>query len=293
MAAIRLLTDARTVQSFIVRNLSPASTLKVDGSIGPMTLAAARISLGKLMTQSMFQTNTGFTIDTASDQRVMTAVEQHLLKSFLPKAEDIGKIDGLVGPRTQYALELYQNKIRDLPTPEHLSPTPYQAPKRWTALGQDFGTQKDIIKNFGQPATESNLMFVSTPYELVLDWQKETKVRRIRVHKKVANSVEIALARILEHYGEENIVRLGLNQFGGSYNPRKMRGSTTTWSTHAWGIAIDWDADRNGLRSNSTNAYFATKKECSAFLDIWESVGWISLGRVRNYDWMHVQAPRL
>ncbi len=63
-------------------------------------------------------------------------------------------------------------------------------------------------------------------------------------------------------------------------------------STHSWGIAIDWDADRNPLRATSKTALLATPPYAK-FLDLWEEEGFVSLGRARNYDWMHVQAARL
>ena len=61
---------------------------------------------------------------------------------------------------------------------------------------------------------------------------------------------------------------------------------------HAWGIAIDWDADRNPLRATSKDAAMATPRYAK-FLDLWEEEGWLSLGRARNFDWMHVQAATL
>ena len=70
-----------------------------------------------------------------------------------------------------------------------------------------------------------------------------------------------------------------------------MRGGTR-WSTHAWGIAIDYDPDRNQLKWGRDRAAFA-RPEYDAWWRLWEEEGWVSLGRTRNYDWMHVQAAKL
>jgi hypothetical protein len=99
------------------------------------------------------------------------------------------------------------------------------------------------------------------------------------------------MTKILKIYGHDALVRLGLDQFGGCLNVRKMRNGSA-WSTHAWGIAIDWDADRNQLRWGKDRALMA-QPEYAPFLDAWEAEGWLSLGRARNFDWMHVQAARL
>jgi hypothetical protein len=74
-------------------------------------------------------------------------------------------------------------------------------------------------------------------------------------------------------------------------NVRKMRGSDA-WSMHSWGIALDFDANRNALRMTSKEAAFA-KPAYNQWWKLWEDEGWVSLGRERNYDWMHVQAARL
>jgi hypothetical protein len=70
-----------------------------------------------------------------------------------------------------------------------------------------------------------------------------------------------------------------------------MRGGSA-WSTHAWGIAIDWNPSSNKLKWGREQATLA-RPEYDAWWDIWEEEGWLSLGRARNYDWMHVQAARL
>jgi len=61
---------------------------------------------------------------------------------------------------------------------------------------------------------------------------------------------------------------------------------------HAWSIAIDFDPARNKLSWNNTRARLA-KPDAVKFWELWEAEGWVSLGRARNYDWMHVQAARL
>ncbi|MCA1748660.1 MAG: M15 family metallopeptidase [Sphingomonadales bacterium] len=70
-----------------------------------------------------------------------------------------------------------------------------------------------------------------------------------------------------------------------------MRGGSS-WSMHSWGIAIDFDPANNQLRWGRDRARMA-KPAYAPFLNAWESEGWISLGRERNFDWMHVQAARL
>ena len=70
-----------------------------------------------------------------------------------------------------------------------------------------------------------------------------------------------------------------------------MRGGTQ-YSMHSWGIAIDFDPERNQLNWGRDRARLAAA-DCVPFWDIWEAEGWVSLGRARNFDWMHVQAARL
>jgi hypothetical protein len=61
---------------------------------------------------------------------------------------------------------------------------------------------------------------------------------------------------------------------------------------HSWGIAIDYDPNRNKLRWGAEKAVFA-REEYKPWWEFWEEEGWISLGRSRNFDWMHVQAARI
>jgi hypothetical protein len=61
---------------------------------------------------------------------------------------------------------------------------------------------------------------------------------------------------------------------------------------HAWSIAIDFDPARNQLSWSHTRARLA-KPDAVKFWEFWESEGWVSLGRAKDYDWMHIQAARV
>ena len=92
---------------------------------------------------------------------------------------------------------------------------------------------------------------------------------------------------LLEHYGLDEIKRLGIDLFGGCFAFRKMRGGND-YSRHCWAIAIDLNPDKNSLKQTSKTAQFA-KPEYKPMIDIFYKHGFISLGREKNYDWMHFE----
>lgn len=152
-------------------------------------------------------------------------------------------------------------------------------------------TQAEVRKGtsrFGSPGNEAMLTSITPPYTLYYDGKP---VRSIRVHQAVALHVQQALREVLEHYGEAEIHRLGLDLYGGSYNYR----STSTGkalSMHAWGIALDFAPDTNAYHTKKPRATLS-RPECEAWWRIWESHGAVSLGRECDMDWMHLQFARL
>ena len=117
------------------------------------------------------------------------------------------------------------------------------------------------------------------------------EVNTFGVHRAVADSVRGALKDVLAHYGLAEIKRLGLDDYAGSYCNR----STSTGSAksmHAWDIALDFAAGKNGYATKSPKASLS-HPDCEKWWKIWESYGAVSLGRERNYDWMHLQFARL
>jgi len=83
---------------------------------------------------------------------------------------------------------------------------------------------------------------------------------------------------------------LKLDLWGGCLNVRRMRGGRK-YSTHSWGIAVDYDPLHNRLKWGRDKALFA-RPEYNKWWEFWEKEGWVSLGRTRNFDWMHIQAAK-
>jgi hypothetical protein len=151
---------------------------------------------------------------------------------------------------------------------------------------QNYQSMVEFYGPVGENQTRLEL-----PYNLKLAWDTSAVVRRITCNEKVCKSLYRIFEQTLKTYGLKEIQRLRLDLFGGCLNVRKMRGGSS-WSIHSWGAAIDLDPDRNTLRMTSKQASFA-KTEYRDFWKIVESEGWVSLGREKNYDWMHFQAALL
>lgn len=221
-----------------------------------------------------------------SAARKHIAVQQLVL---LRLGFDPGKIDGLIGPQTTFAYDLF--KSRD---PEALATfkdadtrrKPLIAPKHSSWPKQSASL---MDKYFGEKGT--NQSSLKLPFPMRIAWNKDQACTKITLNKKVIESAGRAFERIASRYDARARARLGLDLFGGSLNVRRMRGGSA-WSIHSWGCAIDFDPERNQLKWNRRKSMLASP-ECEDFWGIWEEEGWVSLGRARDYDWMHVQAAQL
>ena len=150
-------------------------------------------------------------------------------------------------------------------------------------------TTQQAIKKYGTP-NETGAGYLETiisPYPLRIAWDTDTTTLKLRCHKLIAPNLKAVLVDLLAHYGLEKIKELGIDLYGGCFNYRKMRGGSS-WSKHAWGIAIDLDPARNKLKETSRTARFA-RPEYKAMIDIFYKHGFISLGIEKNYDWMHFE----
>lgn len=187
--------------------------------------------------------------------------------------------DGIVGPKTAAALKPNPIPDRDA-APAH--PEPVQAKPVWPR-------QAECMRFYGNVGTNQTSLIL--PFPMRIAWDLRKTVTRITLHEKVHDSAKRCFERIADAYTAEKRREIGIDLFGGSLNVRKMRGGTS-WSMHSWGIAIDFDPARNQLTWGRDRARLA-KPDCETFWRIWEDEGWVSLGRTRGYDFMHIQAARL
>lgn len=165
-------------------------------------------------------------------------------------------------------------------------------------------TSTQILSLYGAPGDEDNLTRINFPYPMHLAWAPGQKVTSTQCHVKVAPKFLAVFNDILKQYGQTEIQKLGIDLFGGLLNVRPMRGAEakhaaalrkgdldtaySCLSRHAWGIAIDLDPARNGLKTKWKNAQFSNP-EYKAMVDIFYKHGFMSYGRDRDYDAMHFE----
>jgi hypothetical protein len=150
-------------------------------------------------------------------------------------------------------------------------------------------TQAQCRRFYGAPGSGHKRLVL--PYQMTIAWDKRQHISSFTIHEKCHDSALRALQNIAEIYSRDEIKRLGLDLFGGCFNNRPMRGGSQL-SMHAYACAIDFDPERNQLKWGKPKALLS-HADAAPFWECWEKEGWISLGRVRNFDWMHVQAARL
>lgn len=153
--------------------------------------------------------------------------------------------------------------------------------------------QRDCANFYGDPrdangkasaAWESkNLVLIKCPWTLRYDGKP---VSGIRIHKKCAESLTRVLNAIWERCGrsQEEIDRIGMSVYGGSYNFRVMRGGSSL-SMHSYGCAVDFDPPRNGLGNKNPAMDRRVIEE-------FEREGWEWGGHWSRPDGMHFQAAR-
>tara|TARA_R110002167_G_scaffold45083_1_gene135544 strand:+ start:21433 stop:22215 length:783 start_codon:yes stop_codon:yes gene_type:complete len=241
----------------------------IDGKFGPKSVEASHKYYSFPSTWNISKIRTGV---------LQVACIRHNIS--------IGEVDGLWGNMTQSGYErLLKSKDITLKFPKvnpHINVS-----KRYNNWPKQ--NYSSMVKFYGRIGENQTLL--TLPYKMKLAWDLDVTVSRMSCHEKVHDSLERIFKKTLEHYGQDLISELHLDYFGGCLNVRKMRGGNA-WSMHSWGTAVDIDPARNRLKWGRDKAFLA-RPEYEPFWKIVESEGWTSLGRSRNYDYMHFQSANL
>lgn len=185
--------------------------------------------------------------------------------------------DDVWGPRTNHA---YQNMVlRKRLELRKNSPWPEADDASVTAF---FG-KHGVAGGYTPPMSK-----VEVPFKFYLYGNLAEIIRVIYVHEKIAEPYSRVLERIWAYYNEDQkaLDETGFPNWYGCYNPRRMRGGTR-WSKHSWAIATDHDADRNRLGSTRKNSWLPEE-----IVDLFETEGFMNLGRYQDSDRMHFQSTK-
>lgn len=152
-------------------------------------------------------------------------------------------------------------------------------PNPWPATDQ-----VSLTAYYGRPGDESRLVSIEFPIPMRYDGQP---VKRTRVHERCAASLLDILSEISERYGDQPHIMKAVQDYGGIYNNRAMRGGSTP-SLHARGAAIDLAAGPNGNRV----AWPVEATMPLEVMEVFSAHGWLSAGAFWGRDAMHFQATR-
>tara|TARA_R110000772_G_scaffold18184_3_gene50776 strand:- start:6175 stop:6864 length:690 start_codon:yes stop_codon:yes gene_type:complete len=158
------------------------------------------------------------------------------------------EIDGSMGKKTRAAMDDYAWESRT-----RVSPVP-GLENNLVLQGLDdldvsnLPRVRDRISVYGMPKKNgfTNLVKMTTPYTMSLYEDNGPPVTKIWVHKLVKDRFEAMFEQWLNHFGQDGILENGLHIYDGCYVHRNTRGGSS-WSDHAFGIAMDINAAGNGL----------------------------------------------
>lgn len=176
--------------------------------------------------------------------------------------------DGFWGPKSIEACKRYLRKMMPHPNP-------------WPKADQ-----KSMEEFYGQ-AGHVDTVKIPLPYKMYL-YDGPKTVQTITIHSKVARSFGKILSSLKDLYPTDaERGEAGVNKFFGSYVVRPMR-TGKAWSKHAWAVAVDFDANRNGLYSN----WPTRSKMPLEAMECFAREGWINLGWLIGRDAMHFEAVK-
>lgn len=196
------------------------------------------------------------------------------LSEIIQTQEHIGtKGDGFWGPMS---IKACQKHLKDLmPSSARF---PVEGTKEFIAFYGPHG-EKD---GFTPPGKKIQL-----PFALHLFGDQNRLVKTLTPHEKCVDSLLAVFERLAVAFPNiESRMAAGILDYFGIYNPRFKRGSTNSWSMHAWMNAIDLNPSRNGNRI----AWPITAKMPIEVMECFVLEGWLPAGAFWGRDAMHFQA---
>lgn len=152
-------------------------------------------------------------------------------------------------------------------------------PKPKTQAFTDFWGPHGVEGGYTPPQKK-----ITLPFPLYLYGDKSKLVKTLSPHVKAADAFLEAFENLVIQYPTQELrEKAGVTVYDGLYNPRLMRGSSSTWSMHAWSLAIDLNASKNTLKMH-------WPKQAVMPFEVYECfarAGLSSLGWSDNRDAMH------
>lgn len=160
-----------------------------------------------------------------------------------------------------------------------------KAPNGFAEIVKLCGDPRDFLGGDGVMSLEEqrqweqnlNLVLVPFPEPLQLSWGRpEQTAHSIRCHAIAADPFRSAF-RTIHSEG----LWPDIKTFGGGFAVRAQRGSAGKWSTHAFGLAGDFDVNNNQLGEKP--------RMSPAIVRIFEAAGFLWGGNWSRPDGMHLQ----
>jgi hypothetical protein len=148
--------------------------------------------------------------------------------------------DGFWGPKSTKAAQQHLRKIAAANGALTRFPT-----AREVQSGKSVYGAPGVKGVYGPPMRKINIPFGVWLYGN----QDSAELRAISIHEKCADALLSVYQRIRAAHTDRELANSGFRNYFGCYNPRKMRGGSS-WSMHAWAVAVDHDASRNRNRSH-------------------------------------------
>ena len=141
--------------------------------------------------------------------------------------------------------------------------------------------QQILVKKFGNPLKDTD----SFEDKYMVLWLVPTDIKtaipvlpeKIYCNQLLTKPLQEALRSVMK----QNLIT-EIKAWDGCFNARAVRGEPNIISMHAFGLAIDLDADENELNSSKTTF-------SPAFIECFENAGFVWGGDFKRHDPMHFE----